>query len=205
MPTIDLAFSLLGTKPIPADHGYHLYAALSRLLPATILDLRLGNGIGVHPIRGRQIGHRELTLEEHSRLILRASTDAIGSLIQLAGKQLNVAGTNIRVGVPQVWSQKPAPALRSRLVIIKTKDAPNASALTAETFQAAARRQLDDLGVSPEANLTLGKRRTSQLTSEEHDALGSHSVILKGGGGAQREYLPYVVTELGVTIRAPCN
>jgi hypothetical protein len=60
MTTVDLAFSLIGTKPIPADHRYHLYAALSRVLPA----LHQGNGIGVHPIRGRQIGHRELTLDE---------------------------------------------------------------------------------------------------------------------------------------------
>jgi CRISPR-associated protein Cas6 len=150
-----------------------LYAALSRVLPA----LHQGNGIGVHPIRGRQIGHRELTLDEHSRLILRASTEAIGSLIQLAGKQLNVAGKNLRVGVPQVWSLKPAPALRSRLVIIKTKDAPNASALTADIFKAAARRKLDELGVSPEAILTLGKRRTLRIKDKE---VVGYEVLLEG-------------------------
>lgn len=33
MPTVDLAFAVLATEPIPADHGYHLYGALSRILP----------------------------------------------------------------------------------------------------------------------------------------------------------------------------
>jgi hypothetical protein len=57
------------------------------------------------------------------------------------------------------------------LVIIKTKAAPDASALTVETFQPAARRQLDDLGVAPAAILTLGKRRTLRLTPDRQSPI----------------------------------
>ena len=65
MPTIDLAFSLLASEPIPADHGYHLYGALSRILP----QLHETNGIAVHPIRGQQIGNRQLQLNDRSQLV----------------------------------------------------------------------------------------------------------------------------------------
>jgi CRISPR-associated protein Cas6 len=156
MPTVELAFALQATEPIPADHGYHLYGALSRVLP----QLHETNGIAVHPIRGRQIGNRQLQLSDRSRLVLRADADHVGQLIALAGKQLDIAGHRLRVGVPQVWTLRPAPALRSRLVTIK-------GFLDAEAFQSAARRQLDALGISAEAQLTLGKRRTLRIKDKE--------------------------------------
>lgn len=158
MTTVDLAFPVMGTAPIPADHGYHLYAALSRTLPS----LHQQNGIGVHPIRGQQIGNRQLSLNKRSRLVLRTAPDGIGDLIQIAGKQLDVVGTKLRVGVPQVWTLRPAVALRSRLVTIKLKEG-----LDEESFQNAARRQLDQLDISSEAVLALGKRRTLRIKDRE--------------------------------------
>jgi CRISPR-associated protein Cas6 len=156
MPIVDLAFPLLAPEPIPADHGYHLYGALSRILP----QLHETNGIAVHPIRGQQTGNRQLQLNDRSRLVLRADADHIGQLVALAGKQLDVAGHRLRVGVPQVWTLRPAPAVRSRLVTIK-------GFLDPEPFQAAARRHLDEIGVSAEAQLTLGKRRTLRIKDKE--------------------------------------
>ncbi|MHB8971147.1 MAG: type I-MYXAN CRISPR-associated protein Cas6/Cmx6 [Pirellulaceae bacterium] len=156
MPIVDLAFPLISIQPIPADHGYFLYGALSRVLP----QLHETNGVAVHPIRGQQIGNRQLQLNDRSRLVLRADADHIGQLIALAGKQLDVAGHRLRVGVPQVWTLRPAPALRSRLVTIK-------GFLDPEPFQAAARRHLDEMGVSAEAQLTLGKRRTLRIKDKE--------------------------------------
>jgi CRISPR-associated protein Cas6 len=156
MPIIDLAFPLISIQPIPADHGYYLYGALSRILP----QLHESNGIAVHPIRGQQTGNRQLQLNGRSRLVLRTDADHIGPLISLAGKQLDVGGDRLRIGVPQVWALRPAPAIRSRLVTIK-------GFLDPEPFQAAARRQLDDMGVSSEAQLTLGKRRTLRIKDKE--------------------------------------
>ena len=168
MTPVDLALPLQATHPVPADHGYHLYAALSRTLPS----LHQQNGIGIQPIRGQQIGNRQLSLNERSRLVLRTDTEGIGDLIQIAGKQLNVAGTNVRVGVPQVWSLCPAAALRSRLVTIKLKEG-----LDEESFQVAARRQLNQLGVSDKAILTLGKRRTLRIKDKE---VVGYEVIIEG-------------------------
>ena len=80
MNVVDLAFAALSTKPLLSDHGYPLYGALSRALPAVHQE----NGIGIHPIRGQQIGNRQITLLPTSRLVLRASTEKIHDLIQLA-------------------------------------------------------------------------------------------------------------------------
>lgn len=173
MSTIDLSFPLMSVKSIPADHGYLLYSALSRLLP----DVHKANGIAVHPVRGTQIGGRQLSLNDRSRLVLRTDTDSVGKLIQLAGKQLSIAGSGVRIGVPQVWALQPATTLRSRLVIIKVKDAPTAADLTEDIFTAALRRQLDALEVSNEVIVTIGKRRTLRIKDKE---VVGYEVILEG-------------------------
>jgi CRISPR-associated protein Cas6 len=158
---IDLAFAVVGTSPVPADHGYHLYAAISRALPA----IHEPNGIGIHPIRGRQIGDRQMQLCDWSRLTIRVAADRIAEFLPLAGKQLNLAGRTLRVGVPQVLALTPAPALRSRLVTIKVSagDDQPIGPPDADSFLAAARRQLDALGIAPEAQLTIPTRDSRPL------------------------------------------
>jgi CRISPR-associated protein Cas6 len=161
---IDLSFVLTGTADIPADHGYHLYAAVSRLLPS----MHEPNGIGIHPIRGRLIGDRRMQLCDFSRLTIRVAPDRITDLLPLAGKQLNIAGQRIRIGVPQVHALAAATALRSRLVTIKVSGDRNEARPPDESaFVDAARRQLDALGISTEAELTLGKRRTLRIKDKE--------------------------------------
>jgi CRISPR-associated protein Cas6 len=189
MTNIDLAFSLVGTGPIPADHGYHLYAAISRALPA----VHQPNSIGVHPIRGQLIGDRQMQLCEWSRLTVRVAAERIPDLLSLAGKQLNLAGRPIRVGIPQVHSLTLATALRSRLVTIKisSSESDDLGPPDKPAFLAAARRQLAALNISPQAELTVGKRRTlrikdkevvgyellaSALTAEESLALQTHGL-----------------------------
>ena len=100
MPTVELSFPLIGPNPIAADHGFHLFAGLSKMLPV----LHEHNGIGVHPIRGAQVGNRLLQLTEKSALVLRVPDTRIGEFIQLAGKQLRVASQHARVGVPRVFA-----------------------------------------------------------------------------------------------------
>jgi hypothetical protein len=53
---LDLEFPVFSTSAISVDHGYQLYAGLSRALPTVHSE----NGIAVHPITGRQIGDRML-------------------------------------------------------------------------------------------------------------------------------------------------
>jgi CRISPR-associated protein Cas6 len=169
---IDLAYRLTAAQPIPADHGYALYAAVSRLLPAVHAE----NGIAIHPVGGRQIGDRRLALMPWSTLSLRVAADQIPALLGLAGKTLELHEATVRVGVPEVRPLVPATALRSRLVVIKVANV-DARALTGETFTAAARRQLKDLGIVPAAQLTAGKRRSLGVHRKE---IVGYEVVVEG-------------------------
>ncbi|MBV8234007.1 MAG: hypothetical protein JO329_28850 [Planctomycetaceae bacterium] len=75
MPTIDLAFQIVGTT-IPLDHGYRLFSALSRVLPRLHGDTR----VGVHPIRGLRVAPGLLSLTAHSRLKHRLPSEEIAPL-----------------------------------------------------------------------------------------------------------------------------
>ncbi|MBW3600762.1 MAG: type I-MYXAN CRISPR-associated protein Cas6/Cmx6 [Planctomycetes bacterium] len=163
---IDLGFPLAGAAPVPADHGYALHGAISRLLP----DVHREKGLAVHPIAGRQFGDRLLSLQPWSRLTLRTHADQIPALLPLAGKQLSMAGTMLRIGVPQVHALQPATALRSRLVTIK-------GFLDAAPFEEALRRQLDALKIPQDAKITLGRRRTLRIKDKE---VVGHEVFLEG-------------------------
>ena len=85
---VDLSFVLVVVGEIPADHGYHLDAAVSRLLPA----MHEPNGIGIHPIRGRLVGERRMQICDFSRLTIRVAPERIAALLPLAGKQISIAG-----------------------------------------------------------------------------------------------------------------
>lgn len=160
---VELEFPLLASAPIPADHGYLLYAAVSRLLP----EVHQPNHIALCPISGRQLGNRLLALTRTSRLRLRSPQEQVPLLVHLAGKELQLGQARLTVGTPCVQLLQPAEALRSRLVVIKVKDAPRASDLNEKLFAQAARRQLDQLGISAQVQLQVGKRRTLRLERRE--------------------------------------
>lgn len=182
MPHVDLAFRLMGTA-LPVDHGYALYSAINRLVPA----LHDARDIGVHPIRGRYTGDGHLHLTPSSRLILRLPDIRISSFLKLAGKMLDVDGHQLRVGVTETRALRPAANLYSRLVTIKGFMEP-------EAFLKAAGRQLQEMAVT--ADLRVGERRTlrvkdKQVVGFEVTALGldaEDSVRLQevGIGGRRR-------------------
>ena len=149
MPYVDLAFRLTGST-IPVDHGYALYAAISRVLP----DLHAENEIGIHPIRGRYVGGANLHLTSTSRLVVRLPDDRLRAVLKLAGKSLEVDGHRLRVGVPETRALRSTASLYSRLVTIKGFMEVNA-------FFAATKRQLESLGVS--AEIAVGERRTLRV------------------------------------------
>jgi CRISPR-associated protein Cas6 len=153
MPHVDLAFRLNGST-VPVDHGYALYAALSRILP----EIHEAKEVGVHPIRGIYSGNGELRLSDSSRLILRLSDEAIRSYLKLAGKRLEVDEHPLGVGVPAVRTLRPVVRLRARLVTIK-------GFLQEEDFLAATMRQLEQIGVRGQAQL--GARRTFRIKNKQ--------------------------------------
>jgi CRISPR-associated protein Cas6 len=160
---VDLSFELVGNNAIAADHGYALYGAISRVLEDKV---HAENGIGVHPIRGRQVGNRQLMFMPWSTLTLRVADNQIAEMLPLAGKALRLGNATIRVGVPTVRPLTPATALRSRLVVIKVANI-RPDAVTPDQFTEAIRRQMVGIGVSEAAALSIGKRRTLRVKQRE--------------------------------------
>jgi CRISPR-associated protein Cas6 len=179
MPQVDVAFRLTGVA-IPVDHGYALYAAISRLLP----ELHEDREIGIHPVRGRYAGDGRLHLTTTSRLVIRLPHERIRAVLKLAAKTLEVNNHRLRVGVPETRALRPASTLYSRLVTIK-------GFMDAGPFLDAARRQLESIGVR--TRLVVGERRTLgvkdkrvvgfEVTALDLDAEDSVQLQERGIGG----------------------
>jgi len=178
---IDVAFHLVGER-VPLDHGYALYSALSKILPA----FHDAHWLGVHPLTGFRIGD-ELKLSRGSRLRLRLPADRIPDVLVLAGKRIELLGKTMQVGVPEIHALRPAAGLQARLVNIKGFEEEN-------QFREAAQRQLTALVIR--GQLAVGRRRVmrikdktivgfrvavSQLTAEESIALQENGI-----GGRRR-------------------
>jgi CRISPR-associated protein Cas6 len=153
MPSVDLVFQLRGDT-IPVDHGYALYAALSRLAP----ELHGAQAVGVQPIRGMYGGNGLLHMAAFSRLSLRLPVDQIPPYLRLAGKTLDVEGHPLQVGVPSTRALRPAASLRARLVTIK-------GFIEGGPFLEAVGRQLQSLGVAGE--VLPGERRTFRVKDKQ--------------------------------------
>jgi len=142
--TVDLVFSATGAY-LPTDHAYHLYAALSHVVPQfhdASARLRFA------PITGVAVPEGRLELGAHSQLTVRLSDDAVKLALPLAGKRLQIGDGWVRLGVPAVRTLMPAPALVARIVTFKNADTP-------EQFLTIARAKLADLGVSGEPQLPI--------------------------------------------------
>ena len=148
---VDLAFRLRGTE-LPVDHGYLLFAAISRRLAA----LHETSDWGVHPVRGTPLGNGALALSDGSRLVMRLPTDEIALAIPLSGKQLDIGERAYQVGVPEIRPLRPASYLFSRLVTIKGfEDA-------SDQFAEACKRQLEVLSVQ-DSRVRVKKRRVMDV------------------------------------------
>lgn len=140
--TVDLLFPARGSS-VPADHGYVLYAALSRVVPAIHepeSDIRCAPLTGLCDEPGR------LRLTDRSYLRLRLPSDAIPTALPLAGRAIEVAGTAVRFGPPTVRTLIPTPSLAARIVTFKHGEEP-------ETFLATAKTKLAVLDIVGEPTI----------------------------------------------------
>ena len=153
---IDLAFHVMSSTSIPSDHGYALFGSISKLLPA----IHESNAIAIHPIRGTQVGNRQIQLNGNSRLTIRIGISEIPICLPLAGKLLDITGTKIQVGVPEIRTLTPAARLASRLVTTK-------NCLDQLRFEAELKRQATNLGAESTLQYSIGKRRTLRIRDKE--------------------------------------
>ena len=162
-PCINVAFALSG-KQLPADHGYLLYSAISRLTdrggrPTVSAGVASGTGVppvsplhktdwlGIELISGFPSGPGLIALPDRdATLRLRIPANHYRDVLPLAGKRLDIGGHQIRLGLPVARPIEPAPSLYARVVTIKkfTEAAP---------FLEAVNRQLDALDVKGTADL----------------------------------------------------
>lgn len=147
MAFVDLKFTITGTQ-LPVDHGYQLFAAISKKIP-TIHE----TPVAIHPINGILLGNRQLELNQNSHLTFRLDHTQINLLLPLAGKTLMIDNHKMNVGIPQISLLTPHDTCRSRLVIIK-------GFLEAESFLLAVKRQLFEREIEAEASLIKRTRIT---------------------------------------------
>lgn len=132
---IDLAFPVAGTT-IPVDHGYALFAALSRVVPG----IHACASLGVHPIQGRLCGDRQLALTNTSAVTLRGDLASLLSVVGLTGQTLSIAGRPVTLGAPVISPLVPARHLVSRMVTVRGYQEPVA-------FLDALQRQMVSLNI----------------------------------------------------------
>jgi CRISPR-associated protein Cas6 len=112
--TVDLLFPAVGDD-LPTDHAYPMYGALSGLVPG----FHQPGGPRFLPLSGESGGPGRLRLTPRSRLRVRADADHIRAVLPLAGRRLDVAGSGVRLGAPEVHPLVPAPALAARVATVK--------------------------------------------------------------------------------------
>jgi CRISPR-associated protein Cas6 len=146
-----VSFPLRGTQ-LPADHGYLLYSAISKSSSSLhgidwlAIELISGfpSGRGLIALSGTQANG--LRRGGDATLRLRIPADHYRDVLPLAGKQLDIGGHQIRLGLPFARPLDPAPSLYARVVTIKKFTEP-------DPFLEAVNRQLDALDVKGAAEL----------------------------------------------------
>jgi CRISPR-associated protein Cas6 len=144
---LDIILSVTG-GPIPIDHSYLLYAALSRVAPVFHDDRA---GVRFAPVTGAMGERALLTIQNWSRFRIRLPAERIPAVLPLAGRSLSVGSHSIRLGVPTVASIVPAPAVAARIVTFKHSIDP-------VRFLEHARKRLHELGVNGEPGIPLVER-----------------------------------------------
>lgn len=152
MPVVDLLFPALG-GPVPLDHGYLLFSALSARIP----QLHERRDIGVFNLRGDRVGPDSLGLEGGT-LRLRCSTEALPLLLPLSGSALELAGRPVRLGVPTVRALPKPASLSARVVTFK-------HSLDEQSFHAATLKFMAELGCTGRPHV--GRRRVIRIAGKK--------------------------------------
>lgn len=130
-------------KQLPADHGYLVYSAISRSNPL----LHSVDWLAIELISGTPSGRGLIALpDREASLCLRLPAEHYRDVLPLAGKRLEIAGHQIRLGIPVARSLQSAPSLYARIVTIK-------KFTEAEPFLEAVKRKLDQFNIKGRVEL----------------------------------------------------
>lgn len=153
MPTVDLVFPARG-GPVPIDHGYLLFSALSARIP----ELHDYRDVGVFNLRGVGSTGESLHLG-HGSLRIRCPAELIALFLGLAGGRLELAGRSVTIGAPTVRVMEQVPRLSARVVTFK-------HALDEQGFRATAHRFIEELTGAP-CTLHVGRRRVVTVAGKK--------------------------------------
>jgi CRISPR-associated endonuclease/helicase Cas3 len=195
---VELSFPVQG-KYAPADHNYGLFAALVRINP----EIRQQKALSILTIPGLADKKGKILITENSCLRIRVPIIQIPLVYKLAGKRICLGIHEIQIGIPKIFTLKPAKTLRARIVVIKGYSEP-------ESFLTAVQRQLDNLEISAKVSIPTNKngeliRKTLKVkrytivgfTTEVSDLSEDNSLKLQQWGiGGKRHlgcgyFLPY--------------
>lgn len=145
MPVVDLLFPAQG-GPVPLDHGYLLFSALSARLPG----LHERQDVGVFNLRGEGATGETLSLGRGT-LRIRCPAESIPLFLSLAGGRLELAGRNVTLGAPTVRAMEQVPRLSARVVTFKHSQEE-------QSFRVTAHRFIEEL-TGTSCGLHVGRRR----------------------------------------------
>lgn len=116
---LDIRFGVIGDG-VPLDHGYPLFAAMSRIVP----EIHEAAWLKIRPLEGLRMGDRLHFRQGRSTLQLRLPAERIPQVLSLAGKRLQINETALWVGSPSVHALRPTGSVDARLVVFNVKDPP---------------------------------------------------------------------------------
>lgn len=186
---VDLSFPVRG-QTIAKDHGYALYGALSRVVPA----IHGASWLGIHGIAAQVAGVEQLSIHAGGTMRIRIPLDRISTLLELAGKQIEVKGQPVVLGPPSIHPLEPADVLDAKLVAIKltggvkSPDHPFDRDEFSRRFLAEAKRQLERVGVvgaielRGRSCLEVGGRRVIGYAVRVGGLSQEHSILLQVTG-----------------------
>lgn len=188
---IDLMFELQGSR-LPVAYRSALWDALLGQLPGLAEE----KSVGVLPLQST-IDNQGILLAKRSRLAIRIpSTMAESVTAGLTGKQLDIAGSALRLGNAKTRQIQPYPTIHAHLVTGSSDEV---------LFVDEIRKQMEELGVA--GKLICGKRETVDNGQRSiqgfslvlHDLKPEASLALQYAGlGVDRQFgcgifIPYKV------------
>ncbi len=165
----ELRYPLIG-KLLPADHGYRLYSAMSRIVPI----IHEQNGWRMATIGGTPNGKREIILTTYSRLRIRAQWEQIPLFLQLVQKLLKVENHSLVLEPPEIHPICPTRTLKARIVVIKGFQEP-------ESFIGAVKYHLQKLGINDSKAYiptnALGEPTRKAIKVHQHKVVGFSVIV----------------------------